>query len=171
MMMKEKKDVPWEVDAVAAKSAHVSEPCQCMAALDRPSTPSSSPTSQFNINGDRKGVPQPRNPVSLRLYKVLSTNFDDEDTRQALGTLSDLYATPKAKDTLAVVEELDDEVLNDPVDASCAPTVLAESVPGESAAKARRYLRRDMENRLTEGSRKFLEALGEVDSVRSLFLS
>ena len=159
------------MDAVAAKSAHVSEPCQCMAALDRPSTPSSSPTSQFNINGDRKGVSQPRNPVSLRLYKVLSTNFDDEDTRQALGTLSDLYATPKAKDTLAVVEELDDEVLNDPVDASCASTVLAESVPGESAAKARRYLRRDMENSLTEGSRKFLEALGEVDSVRSLFLS
>ena len=106
----------------------------------------SSPTSQFNINGDRKGVSQPRNPVSLRLYKVLSTNYDDEDTRQALGTLSDLYATPKGEDTI-------------------------ESVPGESAAKARKYLRRDMENRLTEGSRKFLEALGEVDSVRSLFLS
>ena len=142
-----------------------------MAALERPSTPSLSPTSQFNINGDRKGVSQPRNPVSLRLYKVLSTNYEDEDTRQALGTLSDLYATPKGKDTLAVVEELDDEVLNDSVDASSAPTTLAESVPGESAAKARKYLRRDMENRLTEGSRKFLEALGEVDSVRSLFLS
>ena len=142
-------------------------PVTVMAALDRPSTPSSSPTSQFNINGDRKGISQPRNPVSLRLYKVLSTNFDDEDTRQALGTLSDLYAIPKGKDTLAVVEELDDEVLNDSVD---APTMLVESVPGESAAKARKYLRRDMENRLTEGSRKFLEALGEVDSVRSLFL-
>jgi len=68
------------------------------------------------------------NPVSLRLYKVLSTNFDDEDTRQALGTLSDLYATPKGKDTLAVVEELDDEVLNDSVDASHVPTMLAESI-------------------------------------------
>ena len=111
------------------------------------------------------------NPVSFRLYKVLSTNFDDEDTRQALETLSELYAAPKSKDTLAVVEELDDEVLNDSVNASGAPTMLAESVPGESAAKARKYLRRDMENRLTEGSRKFLEALGEVDSVRSLFLS
>jgi len=68
------------------------------------------------------------NPVSLRLYKVLSTNFDDEDTRQALGTLSDLYATPKGKDTLAFVEELDDEVLNDSVDASRVPTMLAESI-------------------------------------------
>ena len=142
-----------------------------MAALDRPSTPSSTPTSQFNVNGDRKGLPQPRNPVSLRLYKVLSTNFDDEDTRQALATLSDLYATPKGKDTLAVVEELDDEVLNDSVDASSVTTMLGESIPGETATKARKYLRRDMENRLTEGSRKFLEALGEVDSVRSLFIS
>ena len=89
------------------------------------------------------------------MYKVLSTNFDDEDTRQALGTLSDLYATPKGKDLLTVVEELDDEALNDSVDASCVPTMLAESIPGESATKARKYLWRDMENRLTEGSRKF----------------
>lgn len=79
--------------------------------------------------------------VSLRLYKVLSTNFDDGDTQQALGTLSELYGT-----------------------------VIAEGVPGESAAKARKYLRRDMENKLAEGSRKFLEALGEVDSVSRLFL-
>jgi len=124
------------------------------------------------INGDRKVVSQPRNPVSLRLYKVLSTNFDDEDTRQALGTLSELYATPKGKDTLAVVEDVDDEALYDSVDGSYASTMLEESVPGESAAKARKYLRKDMENKLTEGSRKFLEALGQVDSVsRYSFLS
>jgi conserved oligomeric Golgi complex subunit 6 len=132
---------------------------------DRPLTPGSSLPSPLNINGDRKGVSQPRNPVSLRLYKVLSSNFDDEDTRQALGTLSDLYATPKSRDTLAVVEDVDDEVLYDSADGSYASTVLAESIPGESAAKARKCLRRDMENRLAEGSRKFLEALGEVDSV------
>ena len=134
-----------------------------MAALDRPLTPTSSLSSQFNLNGDRKAVSQPRNPVSLRLYKVLSTNYDDEDTRQALGTLSELYATPKSKDTLVVAEDVDDEVFCDSVDAST--TALAESVPGESAVKARKYLRRDMENKLTEGSKKFLEALGEVDSV------
>ena len=142
-----------------------------MAALDRPLTPVSSLSSQFNINGDRKTVSQPRNPVSLRLYKVLSTNFDDNDTRQALGTLSELYAAPKSKDTLAVVEDLDDddEVFCDSVDAST--TALAESVPGESAVKARKYLRRDMENKLTEGSKKFLQALGEVDSVSRSSLS
>ena len=136
-----------------------------MAAVDRPLTPSS---SQFNTNGDRKGVSQPRNPVSLRLYKVLSTNFDDEDTRQVLRTLSDLYAAPKSKDTPAVVEDVDDEAMCDSVDGSYVSTMLAESVPGEFAAKARKYLRRDMENKLAEGSRKFLEALGEVDSVSCL---
>ena len=101
-----------------------------MAALDRPSTPSSSLSSQFNVNGDKKGLSQPRNPVSLRLYKVLSTNFDDEDTRQALTTFSDLYATLKSKDTQAVVDELDDEVSNDLTDASYVPTMLAKSIPG-----------------------------------------
>ena len=94
---------------------------------------------------------------------VLSTNFDDEDTRQALGTLSDLYTTLKSKDALVVVEDIDDEVFCDSVDAST--TVLAESVPGKSAVKAQKYLRRDMENKLMEGSKKFLEALGEVNSV------
>jgi hypothetical protein len=134
-----------------------------MAALDCSSTLTLSPISQFSINGVRKGLSQPRNPVFLRLYKVLSTNFDDEDTRQALGTLSDLYATPKGKDMPTVEKELNDKVMNDSVDASYVPTTLAESIPGESAmiplTKARKYLWRAMENRLTEGSRKFL---GEV---------
>lgn len=138
-----------------------------MAALDRPLTPNSPLTSQLNINGDRKGVSQPRNPVSLRLYKVLSTNFDDEDTRQALGTLSEMYATPKSKDTLIVAEDVDDEVSHEHVDGPlyASTIVLGESVPGESAAKARKYFRRDMENKLAQGSRMFLEALSEVDSV------
>ena len=142
-----------------------------MATLDRPLTPSSALSSQLtgNINGDKKGVSQSRNPVSLRLYKVLSTNFDDEDTQQALGTLSDLYVTPKSKDALVVVEDVDDEVFCDSTDGL---SVLAEAVPGESTAKARKYLWKDMESRLAEGSRKFLEALGEVDSVsRCLFPS
>jgi hypothetical protein len=59
-----------------------------------------------------------------------------------------LYATPKGKDALAVVEELDDEDLNDSVDALCVPTILAESISGESATIARKYLRSDMENSL-----------------------
>ncbi|KAE9384073.1 hypothetical protein BT96DRAFT_950821 [Gymnopus androsaceus JB14] len=34
-----------------------------------------------------------RNPVSLRLYKVLGTNYDDESSREGLQTLSELYAS------------------------------------------------------------------------------
>jgi hypothetical protein len=44
-----------------------------------------------------------------------------------------LHATPKIKDTLAVVEDVEDEGL---YDSNSPTTVLAESVPGESAAKA-----------------------------------
>jgi hypothetical protein len=125
--------------------------------------------------------------VSLRLYKVLSTNFDDEEMREALSTLSDLYATPspssppttstKAKSselqqtvTVSVGDDRDEEqALHDvdmaPTAVTPAPAVLVEVVPGESAARARKNLRRDMENQLAEGSNKFLEALGEVDAV------
>ena len=64
---------------------------------------------------------------------------------------------------MVVIEDIDDEVFCDSVDAST--TALAESVPGKSAVKAQKYLRRDMENKLMEGSKKFLEVFIEVDSV------
>ncbi|KAJ2923760.1 hypothetical protein H1R20_g13342, partial [Candolleomyces eurysporus] len=83
------------------------------------------------------GTSQTKNPISLRLYKVLSTNFDDLATREALGTLSDLYGASGSNS--------------------------AETYPGEYAAKARRNLRRDMENKLAESSHHFVKALGEVD--------
>ncbi|KIM47009.1 hypothetical protein M413DRAFT_63561 [Hebeloma cylindrosporum] len=134
-----------------------------------PRTPS---TASISNQGERKAswTPQTRNPVSLRLYKVLSTNFDDEETREALNTLSDLYATPssplppqtttttstkgKSPEFQQTLEE-QPEALHD---------ADGDVVPGESAARARKNLRRDMENQLAEGSRKFLEALGEVDA-------
>ena len=40
-----------------------------------------------------------------------------------------------------------------------------ETVPGEIAAKARRNLRRDVESKLGESSRRFLAAFSEVDKV------
>ena len=109
-------------------------------------------------------TPQSRNPVAVRLYKVLNTKFDDEDTKQALQTLSQLYTSPvKAKEvqfTVALADDEEEDIV------SPVPSVTQfEAVPGESAARARKNLRRDMENKLAEGSRKFLEALGEVDSV------
>lgn len=112
---------------------------------------------------------QSRNPISLRLYKVLGTNFDDDATREALQTLSELYATSstlKGKEILRNVEE--DEVEEEWAKPSglVAGELLTEAVPGESAARARKNLRRDMERKLAEGSHQFLEAFGEVDQVR-----
>ena len=37
---------------------------------------------------------QGSNPLSIRLYKVLAANFDDDATRDALNTLSELYSLP-----------------------------------------------------------------------------
>lgn len=88
-----------------------------------------------------------RNPISLRLYKVLSsTNFSDPSSLEALQTVSDLYA------------EAGQAAAND-------GTTIAS---GEgSAARARKGLRRDGEERLAEGSRRFLAAFGDVDKVRT----
>jgi hypothetical protein len=88
------------------------------------------------------GASQTKNPISPRLYKVLSTNFDDLATREALGTLSDLYGASGGADSAV------------------------ETHPGEYASKARRNLRRDMENKLAESIHHFVKALGEVDIVR-----
>lgn len=83
-----------------------------------------------------------KNPISLRLYKVLSTNFEDGATREALDTLSELYGS-----------------------SSSSTNGITDSNPGEHAMKARRSLRRDMENKLAESSHSFVVALGEVDQV------
>ncbi|KZP29030.1 oligomeric complex COG6 [Athelia psychrophila] len=126
---------------------------------------------------------QVRNPISLRLYKVLGTNFTDEATREALSTLSDLYVVPPRDEPLreAAADDWDDDqdgAEEDPAPTNTkafrAPTGtgtgsrwdgvdVVESVPGESAMRARKNLRRDMENKLAEGSQQFLHAFGAVD--------
>jgi conserved oligomeric Golgi complex subunit 6 len=115
---------------------------------------------------------QTRNPVSLRLYKVLGSNFEDDATTEALRTLSELYVTlgpSKAEDHAQL--DLDDGHVPDSDEERAANShvefVLSETVPGESAARARKNLRRDMETKLAEGSRQFLKAFGEVDDVGS----
>ncbi|KAF4576413.1 Golgi transport complex subunit 6 [Pleurotus pulmonarius] len=113
-----------------------------------------------------------RNPISARLYKLLGTSFDDNATREALQTLSELYATQstssKGKDIVHDTSDDHDSQVYDAelevLSASRANTshMLVEAIPGETAATARRQLKRDMENKLAEGSHEFLNALGEV---------
>jgi hypothetical protein len=137
----------------------------------------SPPLSPTNVVRDTRLAPQTRNPISLRLYKVLGTNFSDEATKEALQTLSDLYVPSipktgslKGKEVQRDVEELEDDAEDDMLWGKSSVTAVdsggfVENVAGESAARARKNLRRDMENKLAEGSRQFLKAFGEVDQV------
>jgi len=124
--------------------------------------------------------PSSRNPVALRLYKILGTNFDDEGTRQALKTVSELYGPSSAghpisrkpiKPSTDFDSDEDEEKDTSATQNTFADTFLGSAnVPGDTAARARKNLRRDVENKLTGASHKFLKAFGEVDQVRFVSL-
>jgi len=113
--------------------------------------------------------------VALRLYKVLGTNFDDEGTRQALKTVSELYGSSSAPHSISrkpIRPGSDSDSDDEEQDTASAQNTFADTflgsanAPGDAAARARKHLRRDVENKLTEASHKFLKAFGEVDQVR-----
>jgi hypothetical protein len=114
--------------------------------------------------------PLARNPVSLRLYKVLGATFEDEATKEALSTLSNLYSLSESSAVISAAKE--DVVAPDGVDevdmdsAKDVPSFLRGAPPGDTAAKARKHLRRDIERKMEEGSLRFLAAFGVVDQVR-----
>lgn len=132
--------------------------------------PSLTTPTQNHKPSSSSWTPQSRNPISLRLYKVLSTNFDDQATREALGTLSEAYASgnlskgKEAQTTTAVLEDGDLEHFEDGRQGD-GVLVEEEEVPGELAARARKSMRKGMENKLMEGSQHFVKALMEVDEV------
>lgn len=107
----------------------------------------SSPTSAAQPPRRPSSTPS-RNPISLRLYKVLASNFDDPSSLEALETVSNYYSTTSTANGVGLAGE-----------------------EGEGAAeKARKKLREDAEERLAGGSRAFLDAFGDVDSVSSYLL-
>ena len=119
---------------------------------------------------------QPRNRILLRLYKVRGNNYSDDSTREALQTLSDLYHVPApctAKEREADSEEwaeddhssIFEEVNNAAGATKMIKVDFKENVPGESAARARKHIQKDVVNKLADGSRQFLQAFGEVDRV------
>ncbi|KAI5122053.1 hypothetical protein M0805_006037 [Coniferiporia weirii] len=125
----------------------------------------SSSTSQSRLPDDRSKPTAPRNPVSLRLYKVLGTSYNDPAIRDALETLSELYSAPestkgKAVERDARLEDDDLTILNST--AVKASGKLVSSGSG-TAARARKSLRRDAELKLAQGSRQFLRAFQDVD--------
>lgn len=116
------------------------------------STPSGGSTS--GASGSSTPVPAAsrNNPISLRIYKAIGTSFDDRGSREALEIASGFYASSKAKGK-AKAEDGGSE--------DAAP--IRRTLRGQSAATARRNLKRDVEARLAGGSQHFLEAFGEVD--------
>lgn len=121
-----------------------------------------------------------RNPLSLRIYKVLGANFDDPSTREAFETLAEYYPPEKSLSTAAKPEnsktasgadsdtDADDDTdpwavkwpAKDKATSAVAPEV------GTTAARARQTLQRDVESILADEGQKFLRAFAEVDKVR-----
>jgi hypothetical protein len=135
-----------------------------------PSLPSPALTEIGRRSQTASPSPLARNPVSLRLYKVLGATFEDEATKEALSTLSDLYSPSESRAVTSTAKE--DVVVPDGVDevdtdsAKDVPSFLRGAPPGDTAAKARKNLRRDIESKMEEGSLRFLAAFGVVDQVR-----
>jgi hypothetical protein len=99
----------------------------------------------------------------LRIYKAIGTSFDDPASRQALEIASGLYSGKgKAKELDHGEYDVTDG--EDEID----EMAVRRAGKGESAAMARKWLKRDIEGRLASSSQKFLEAFGEVDKVCSI---
>ncbi|KAI0280541.1 oligomeric complex COG6 [Russula aff. rugulosa BPL654] len=132
-----------------------------------PSLPSAPITEVVRRSQTASPSPLSRNPVSLRLYKVLGATFEDDATKEALSTLSDLYSPSESPAVVSITKE--DAVVPDGVDELDAdsvkdvPSFLRGAPPGDTAAKARKHLRRDIESKMEEGSLRFLAAFGMVD--------
>ncbi|KAF8322621.1 oligomeric complex COG6 [Clavulina sp. PMI_390] len=109
-----------------------------------------------------------RNPLSLRLYKSLSSSFQDATSQEALDTLSSLYGPPKTAPRLpAPPTDDEDSSSDDEADALAGESGLFnQSVPlGDItvAERARKNSRRDVEQQLISSSIRFLHAFGEVN--------
>ncbi|KAF8470455.1 oligomeric complex COG6 [Russula ochroleuca] len=133
-----------------------------------PSLPSAAAVTEIGRRSQTASPsPLARNPVSLRLYKVLGATFEDEATKEALSTLSYLYSLSESSAVISAAKE--DVVAPDGIDevdmdsVKDVPSFLRGAPPGDTAAKARKHLRRDIESKMEEGSLRFLAAFGVVD--------
>ena len=130
----------------------------------------SQPTEVVRRSQTASPSPLARNPVSLRLYKVLGATFEDDATKEALTTLSNLYSPSESPAVVSIAKE--DAIALDGLDeldtnsAKDVPGFLRGAPPSDTAAKARKHLRRDIESNMEEGSLRFLAAFGMVDQVR-----
>lgn len=129
--------------------------------------PLSASTSDRKVSSSSPAAAAARNPISLRLYKVLAANFEDDATREALRTLSDFYQpTADADKGKQPVRDVEDVSALHLTNGHAAGSKILPAVSTGVAVRARKNLRRDVELRLAECSQQFLSAFGEVDEVR-----
>lgn len=131
-------------------------PSSSSSAGGGPPLSASGPSTPSSAAPRRPSSTPSRNPISLRLYKVLASNFDEPSSLEALKTVSDYYSAPPASGADG---------------ASASSSTAAAAAAGDpstgSASRARKALRDDADERLAQGSRSFLDAFGDVDSVRA----
>lgn len=138
-----------------------------------PASPHGS-NEKFSLNSSR-------NPLSLRLYKSLSSNFQDAASREALETLSSLYGSSPHPGSGPRTTR-DDEDANSSSDEDVGPEAsvsasgfarsFTETTPlGDItiAEKARKNSRRDVEQQLIGSSIRFLHAFGDVNKVCTFY--
>ena len=111
-------------------------------------------------------TPSSRNPITLRLRKILSTTFT---TTEALQTLSHLYSIPST--SLSHVERTQQDA-NDDDDLDSEGIAPRDGgsghadVPNETTVC--KNLQRDLENKLAEGSQHFLKGRSSISARSSL---
>ncbi|ODN77170.1 hypothetical protein L202_05695 [Cryptococcus amylolentus CBS 6039] len=119
------------------------------------------PTTHSRTQSTSTPAPLPStrtNPISLRIYKAIGTSFDDADSREALQIASSIYAPQEPKGKSRAIDAEADEGQEEE-----DGLLKRRTLKGQSAATARKYLKRDVESSLAAGSLKFLEAFEEVD--------
>lgn len=109
-------------------------------------------------SGSGSSTPTPaasrNNPISLRIYKAIGTSFDDRSSREALEIASSFYSSSAKGKGRADADPEEDDIVP-----------IRRTLRGQSAATARRNLKRDVEARMAGGAQRFLEAFGQVDQV------
>jgi len=88
-----------------------------------------------------------RNPLNLKVHRLLSSNLEDAGTRAALDTLGELEKAELESDKSAQGRGIG------------------------AALKRGTGLRKEVDGRMAQGSKEFLQAFSEVNDVRSMVFS
>ncbi|WWD09169.1 hypothetical protein V865_007291 [Kwoniella europaea PYCC6329] len=128
-----------------------------------PPPPTASPSRSLSLSlSAPTSIPSSRNnPISLRIYKTIGTSFDDQSSREALELASSFYSSSSSTSVEKGKGKADLSVSEQDEDLEGLPR--RRTLRGQSAATARKWLKRDVESTLAGGSQKFLEAFAEVD--------